>query len=302
MRNKTLVRVLITLMLVVFAGTGVAADAGLPDAGMSCSLTVTLCSNDGEQHIASGAEVTIWQIAELSIAAGDLSYSLTDAFVSSGCDVNSELTSDDIDNLCSLISEGSITGISGITGSDGTVVFDGLAQGIYLVRQTGNVDGFESFNPFVVYLPNIEDGGWNYDVTAEPKMIYSVSPAQRTPVEVTVTKVWNDDGSNRPESVKVELYNEDGAYQTVTLNAGCSWQYKWTGLDPDKKWEIRETEVPQGYTATYSAEGYNFTITNTYKLPQTGQTNWPVPVLIFAGMLVLSAGAILRYTGRRDES
>ena len=117
-----------------------------------------------------------------------------------------------------------------------------------------------------------------------------------------MTKVWNDDGSNRPESVKVELYNEDGAYQTVTLNAGCSWQYKWTGLDPDKKWEIRETEVPQGYTATYSAEGYNFTITNTYKLPQTGQTNWPVPVLIFAGMLVLSAGAILRYTGRRDES
>ena len=302
MRNKALVRIMIILMLVIFAGTGVVADAGLPDTGRSCSLTMTLRSNDGEQHIASGAEVTVYQIAELSLASGDVSYSLTDAFAASGCDVNSEISSDDIEAMCGLITAEETGGISGVAGTDGTVVFGGLAQGIYLVRQTGSVDGFASFKPFVIYLPNIEDGGWNYDVAAEPKMIYSVSPAQRTPVEVTVTKVWNDDGSNRPESVKVELYNEDGAYQTVTLNAGCSWQYKWTGLDPDKKWDVRETEVPSGYTATYSAEGNNFTITNTYKLPQTGQTNWPVPVLLFAGILVLSAGAILRYTGRRDES
>lgn len=37
------------------------------------------------------------------------------------------------------------------------------------------------------------------------------------------------------------------------------------------------------------------------KLPQTGQTNWPVPVMAAAGMLLLAAGICLRYTEKRKQ-
>jgi len=37
------------------------------------------------------------------------------------------------------------------------------------------------------------------------------------------------------------------------------------------------------------------------KLPQTGQTNWPVPVMAAAGILLLMAGFVLRTSGKRKQ-
>lgn len=36
------------------------------------------------------------------------------------------------------------------------------------------------------------------------------------------------------------------------------------------------------------------------KLPQTGQLNWPVPVLVVLGLALFSAGWLLRFGGRKD--
>ena len=37
-------------------------------------------------------------------------------------------------------------------------------------------------------------------------------------------------------------------------------------------------------------------------LPQTGQLNWPVPVLAVGGMALFAIGWVLRYTGKREDN
>lgn len=37
-------------------------------------------------------------------------------------------------------------------------------------------------------------------------------------------------------------------------------------------------------------------------LPQTGQLNWPVPVLAVSGMALFAIGWVLRYTGKREDN
>jgi uncharacterized membrane protein len=36
-------------------------------------------------------------------------------------------------------------------------------------------------------------------------------------------------------------------------------------------------------------------------LPQTGQLNWPVPVLAFAGLTLVLLGAALRRSGKEEQ-
>lgn len=38
------------------------------------------------------------------------------------------------------------------------------------------------------------------------------------------------------------------------------------------------------------------------KLPQTGQTNWPVPVMAVAGLILAMAGVCLRNSGKREQN
>ena len=56
---------------------------------------------------------------------------------------------------------------------------------------------------------------------------------------------------------------------------------------------------------TYSSETgegvITFTVTNTAKLIQTGQNEKEIAILFFAGILLISAGIIIRIVGRRAD-
>jgi LPXTG-motif cell wall-anchored protein len=62
---------------------------------------------------------------------------------------------------------------------------------------------------------------------------------------------------------------------------------------------IKEINVPKGFTATYSKQGYVFTVTNSSALAQTGQLTWPIPVLAISGMLLIAAGIVLLQKKRK---
>ena len=67
-------------------------------------------------------------------------------------------------------------------------------------------------------------------------------------------------------------------------------------------WEIREKDVPSGYTVKVERNGNIFVVTNSNpppRLPQTGQTWWPVPVLCAMGAASFAAGLLLT---RRKEN
>ena len=82
---------------------------------------------------------------------------------------------------------------------------------------------------------------------------------------IRVKKVWRDNGSDaRPTKITVQLYCDGEAYlQPIVLNSSNNWSYSWTDLDKDHVWTVGELNVPEGYEATVSFEGNDWTITNT---------------------------------------
>lgn len=121
------------------------------------------------------------------------------------------------------------------------------------------------------------------------------------PKTMTVKKVWSDNGKNRPTSVTVALLNGETQVETVTLSAANDWTHTWKELDGLGEWSVKEIKVPSGYRATYKVRGEVTTITNTASLIQTGQLNWPIPVLAGMGAVLLAVGLFLIFGKRKRD-
>lgn len=113
-------------------------------------------------------------------------------------------------------------------GEDGKVKFQNLKTGLYLMTQENPPSGYYAISPFLVSIPENEDGHYIYDVTirskTEPKK--TTKPSEDTP-------------------------------------------------SPEK---------PRG------------------NLPQTGQLNWPIPILFASGLLLLVIGHLLRKGTHKHET
>lgn len=126
-------------------------------------------------------------------------------------------------------------------------------------------------------------------------------PEPAEPVDLTVVKKWDDNGKDRPDSVKVTLYNGETAVESVWLGDWNNWSYTWRNLDGNGNWQIIETSVPNGYTPSYSYKNGVVTVTNTATLIQTGQLSWPIPVLGGLGLLLIAYGFIVMTKKRKNE-
>jgi len=146
--------------------------------------------------------------------------------------------------------------------------------------------------------------GYEVSYKSEDNKIFIINykdyepPVPSEPEDLTVKKVWSDENDKRdirPDSVTVTLYNGDKAVDKVTLGAWNNWTYTWNNLDGDGDWSVLETGIPKGYTPSYRTKGDVVTITNTATLIQTGQMNWPIPVLGGLGALMIFYGiAVMR--------
>ena len=122
-------------------------------------------------------------------------------------------------------------------------------------------------------------------------------------VYLTVKKTWSGDEDaldKRPESVGITLYNGKTAVETVWLGDWNDWTYTWSNLDGSGEWGVLEV-APKGYTPSYSVSGRVITVTNTATLIQTGQMNWPVPVLGGLGALMIVFGAYTMLRKRKND-
>ena len=123
------------------------------------------------------------------------------------------------------------------------------------------------------------------------------------PVYLTVKKIWSGDGDTvdkRPESVGITLYSGKTAVETVWLGDWNNWTYTWNDLDGNGDWGALEV-VPKGYTPSYSVSGRVITVTNTAALIQTGQINWPIPLLGGLGALLIAVGAYMMLRKRKND-
>ncbi|HAW15978.1 MAG TPA: hypothetical protein DCW41_04665 [Clostridiales bacterium] len=285
MRSRKL---LLCIMAVIIAlqMMGASIDIDVP-----CSLLVHLVSADSDENY-EGVSIELIPVAELT----GIGLVYNDAFSSFEYDVSMATERVYVDYLTAYVEENDITGTVLTTDPDGQVLFEELHSGMYLVIEKDRGDQSEVFSPFLSILPS-EDGP---NVIAEPKTT-AMSESKRQQITVTVTKVWNDNGKDRPESVKINLKNEDGIYDTVTITASDDWKYEWNKLPAGKNWSVEEVDVPSGYSVTYKNTGNDFTVTNTAKLVQTGIEQRPVPLLFFAGLLLLCTGVLIKLGEKKSR-
>ncbi len=144
----------------------------------------------------------------------------------------------------------------------------------------------------------------SYAVDGTDVTITNTKVVVKEPYDLTVKKVWSDEGNEngRPASVNVVLYNGETAVETVVLSAANGWIYTWTALDADGNWQVMEDDIPTGYVPSYEVADGVVTITNTAILIQTGQTKWPIPVLCIGGILLIGTGLVMMTRKRKNHA
>lgn len=109
---------------------------------------------------------------------------------------------------------------------------------------------------------------------------------------LTVNKVWKGEAESYPSKVTVILLGNGKQVEQVTLSDKNDWTHTWEGLDGMTDWTVQEV-VPNGYINAIKYDGEKVTITNTAALIQTGQLNWPVPVMAVLGLMLIVSGTVL---------
>ena len=290
MKNKLVSLCLALAFLLAFSGT-VAADTWDPD--RLGSISVTLVSKDGETPM-EGAELSIYHVATVSAdEAGSLFYAYTQAFA--GCDISLD-DPELVTKLDAFLEEHSVDCRKILTDSQGKAVCEDLPLGLYFIKQIGEAAGFAPCAPFLVTIPTETGDGYQYHVDASPKTEVAKY------IDITVRKVWNtDEDTQTPDHVTVQLLRGNTVVDTATLNEENGWQKTYTALPESDEYHVQEVSIPQGYTATYSQNGYTFTVTNTPSLAQTGQIIWPIPVFAMVGTVLLMLGFVmLRKSGTEN--
>jgi len=258
-RGLVLLLLLSSLHLTAFAGgesTGPPVENG--------SIEVLPKSVEEGHAVIRGTEFTLYYVASASFSGGSPSYVLTEAFAESGA-IPADLQDVHLPgNLAAYAKSRQITGITKKADGSGSIKFEDLAPGLYLLVQQGSVSGFYPIPPFLVAVPTAdgEGGRWIYHVTAAPK---------------------------------VEAKPSSGG----SGNSGTSH------TDPKPVITVPPTPLPEAAISTEPAPASPLNILQDQplalfgKLVQTGQWNWPIPVLGGTGSLLIFLGWFLVSRSRR---
>lgn len=228
MHKRMLVLVLALVLLCTVPLTVRAHE--VPDAQQRGSVTVTMAYL-GEPL--PGGSLTLYRVADVATEDGDYFFEYTADFAACEIAVEELLSAQLPGALAAIAAEKGLTGTTGTADETGRVRFDGLEIGLYLIVQEEAAAGFRKINPFLVSVPQNDDGHYVYDVETAPKNVPGPEPEPTEPPTVPPTE---------------------------------------------------PTEPGPG-------------------LPQTGLTNWPVPVLAVTGMLLILAGLLcVRGRKKQDEA
>lgn len=311
-------RLLAVLLCAVLLSTCVFAGEINPN--KTCALTVRC------KHEVEDVTYAIWRVASVS---DDVDFRLTSDFRASKVRPNDTDDWDDMaETLVGYVESRELDPLAtDDTNSRGRANFEKLKTGLYLVigePYTYNGKTYEQ-DPFLIALPTRSDNTqpWEYDVTTIRKPAERVEEPEK--VEVSVLKIWSgdDDSQIRPASITVQLLRDGKVYDTVTLNRRNNWSFVWSDLPTGHTWRVSETEVPEGYSVLVQRNGNGFIIINTYEapevppvppddpgiedipdddvplekpeeLPETGTTQWMVPLLLAAGAVLFLLGLLRR--------
>jgi hypothetical protein len=291
MHRKIITLCVIVLLILTCSFTVLAEEIDLDKTG---SISVTLTEKTQNESIV-GAELSVYYVATVILDAnGKLIYNYTEDFKQFDTALDDTALATKLD---AFVSEHSLPSIKITTNAEGTALCDGLPLGLYFIKQTGAVEGFAPCTPFIVTVPDKNDGEYVYDVNASPK----TEVLKLT--SITIKKVWNTDKSTKTaNSVTVQLLKDGKVIKTATLSKDNDWQITYNDMPESDAYTVEETDVIKGFISTVKQDGYVFTVINTSTLIQTGQLMWPIPVLAIGGMLLIAVGIIILQKKRKTNA
>ena len=299
--NKTVKSILTILMVAVLCLTSFSVYAAGEKTG---SITIVTLVRETKQ-IVDGATFRLYPVATAKVADNRVTFTYTKDFKGNGLAVDNLSDAYSAAHLMVYATDHNLPYTEKVSDSTGSVFYGDLPCGAYLVVPVGIKDGYLKPNPFVVFIPSKTDDGLTYDINATPKVEIDLDTPGKT--RISVTKKWKGT-TKTPNSVTVALVKDGSVVDTAILNEGNHWHYEWTDLEKNHAWYVIEPDVPEDYTVSYSDSQKSVTITNATTptgeeppLVQTGQLNWPVPILLIVGMVLISIGWSMLNFGSKDE-
>ena len=259
-----------------------------------CFLPMTLFADSDFMNLDVNCPVSNMQVSLYRVA--DENYKLVDAFSHYSVDLKQDVqgAANALENR--ILMDGIEADACVTSDSSGKASFSGLESGIYLVV------GKEVFQDGVFYMPQVSLISLSGDLSVDLKYETSDKPSC-----IHVLKVWKrDNKKSRPKSIEVCLLRSDGiVVDRVILNSENQWSTTWNNLSTLYTYRVMETSVPSGYKESCTREKDTIVLTNTgsdkYRvekkdevLPNSGQLWWPVPVLLFVGLVLFGLGRHLK--------
>lgn len=261
---------------------------------LCCLLPTTLFAKTDFMNLTVTCPVSNMQVSLYRVA--DENYNLVDSFSQYSIDLKQDVqgAANALENR--ILMDGINATASLSSDSSGNASFTGLTTGIYLVV------GKEVYQDGVFYMPQVSLVSLSGDLSVDLKYEMSDKPSR-----IHVLKVWKKDSKkSRPKSIEVCLLRSDGiVVDRVILNSDNQWSTTWDNLSTLYTYRVMETSVPSGYKESCSREKDTIILTNTgnytdkveekdEELPNSGQLWWPVPVLLFVGLVLFGLGRHLK--------
>lgn len=271
--RKRLAAVLAALTLLVWCAAPAFA-LEVVDLSRTGSIKVSLYDSETSEAVGGGT-LTLYRVAKVQKDNANLSFVYTNGFEDCGVELGDlsegELAGRLVEKIAAT-AESTTVEISDL----GAAEFGDLEVGLYLVVQTTAAENYNVINPFLVSVPIQENGKYVYDVDALPKVGTATKKTPDTPDEPD-TPDTPDEPDTPDTPVAPGPDNPDG----WVLGAHGEKIY----LNP----EAPSPDNPNGH------------VMGAHGLPQTGQLNWPIPVLAVTGVVLVAAGIKLKKGTRKDE-
>lgn len=272
MKRRILCALSVLMMLCVLTITAYGVE--VPDLSRTGSISVDMIY-DGKA--VPGGNLILYRVAEVHLEnEADYSFVYTGDYADCQLSLDNLSASTTARDLADYTAEQSIQGVTIEIDDKGHAEFPDLELGLYLLVQDEAADGFHAVNPFLVTVPGRHGETYTYDVDASPKLDLHIVPTEipeeyDEPTEPTTEPEEPDKDFEAPTEVPTE------PEETI--------------VDDEKPTEV-PTEPEESVEAPTEAPS---------KLPQTGQYNWPVPILALAGIFLVVIGCSLRFSSRKKH-
>ncbi len=175
MKQRKRIAALLLVVALMLALPVQAYAHDVPDLSRKGAVTVTV--RMGETPV-SGGSLTLYRVGDIAEDDGNYSFTLTESFAASGVSLD-DLSAPELAEKLAAHVEGA-SGVTKTVGADGSAAFTELELGVYLVVQTEAAPGYSRLTPFLVSVPYLEEGTYQYEVDA---MVKGELEREPTPTE-----------------------------------------------------------------------------------------------------------------------